>query len=152
MTGIHTRSQLQHRQVREGRLTETNEQPRQTPPSQLESQVRWLLAQPTDDNALRDKLEQLAAERAFDGLTWLWGPVLYRRNRALFRPFILSHFSDTQWMRRWDFTRVEWKKQVGQTLDEWLHRADADDDIELFKRLNRWKLTDPTSRSGVRSF
>ena len=57
--------------------------------------VSLLLAQGANriDTELRDELEQLAVARAFGGFTWLFGPPLYRRNRVIFRPFILNHFS-----------------------------------------------------------
>ncbi len=63
-------------------------------PKELEQTIRALLNQSAGDAELRGQLETLAAaEISFSGFTWLFGPELYRRNRILFRPFILSRFS-----------------------------------------------------------
>jgi hypothetical protein len=63
-------------------------------PKELEQSVRSLLQQSIADAVLREQLEKLAADEiSFSGLTWLFGPELYHRNRILFRPFILSRFS-----------------------------------------------------------
>jgi len=63
-------------------------------PRALEGRIRGLLGQPVSDEKLRERLEQLATDEiSFSGFTWLWGPVLYKRNRILFLPFIVSKFS-----------------------------------------------------------
>ena len=63
-------------------------------PTELEQTIRSLMQRPMADAELREQLEQLAAaEISFSGFTWLFGPELYRRNRVLFRPFILSRVS-----------------------------------------------------------
>ena len=59
----------------------------------LEKAIRRTLAEDWPDEQLSTKLEALAeTEENFRGFTWLWGPELYRRNRLLFRTFILGRF------------------------------------------------------------
>jgi hypothetical protein len=106
-------------------------------PAELEAEVRALLEQRLSDEDLRSKLEALAPEQAFNGLTYLWGPELYRRNRVLFRPFILNHFAQ-MFQVGWDWKPVRWKDQA-KTLDAWLKEVDQRDDVELFRRLYPWK-------------
>src|SRR5262245_29891019 len=104
--------------------------PKPKKPEQVEVLVRGLLEQPLDDSALREHLEGLATEAAFRGLTHIWGPALYRRNRVLFRPFILNQFAE------WDLAR--WGPHAA-ALDPWLEEVDRRDDAELFRRLYTWK-------------
>lgn len=106
------------------------------PSREVEALVRALLREPLEDKVLRERLEELGREPAFPGLTWLWGPELYRRNRVLFRPFILSHFSTWEW-GSWRI--VPWKGETGRRLDDWISEADRLDDVELFRRLYLWK-------------
>lgn len=62
----------------------------------LESHLRKLLKQPLPDTALRASLESLAAvEPSFGGLSWLWGPALYERDRILFRPLIMERLASS---------------------------------------------------------
>lgn len=111
---------------------------------QLESDLRALLGGPTADSELRDQFDVLANQLSlFSGFTWLWGPELYRRNRVLFRPFILSRFG-TAYIEnprafRWD--PVEWKGEVGKHLDEWLRQVESDGDVSLFRKLFLWKMS-----------
>jgi hypothetical protein len=102
----------------------------------LEEEVRALLEATLPDDELQQKLEALATKPAFDGLTYLWGPILYGRNQARFRPFILAHFST--FTRIW--MQVPWKRNAAG-LDAWLEEADRRDDAELFSRLYLWKYT-----------
>ncbi|MND07345.1 hypothetical protein D3C83_292520 [compost metagenome] len=53
--------------------------------AQVRAKVEELL-KGSDDIALRNALDELGKERAFGGLTWLWGPRLYARNKVVFRP------------------------------------------------------------------
>jgi hypothetical protein len=111
---------------------------------ELEQTIRTLLASSETDAVVRTKLEELApGERSFPGFTWLWGPALYRRNRVLFRPFILSHFSTWILTDRKRFQAVEWKGECSQILETWLREVDERDDVALFRRLYEWKLTVP---------
>jgi hypothetical protein len=113
-------------------------------PRELEQEVRDLLAQRLSDVELRAKLEAVASEQAFNALTYLWGPALYRRNRVLFRPFILNHFASLL-RTGWNWKAVRWKDHAA-SLDAWLDEVDRRDDAELFQRLYTWKH--PQRRSG----
>jgi len=110
-------------------------------PAKVEADVRRLLARSISDDQLRAELEELARLQAFSGLTWLWGPELYRRNRVLFRPFILAHFGTMQFLKpqSWQWAGVAWKGTVGEALEEWLAEVDRNDDADLFRRLYQWK-------------
>ncbi len=111
-------------------------------PKDLEHAIRRLLSEDWPDDHLRTKLEALAEqEENFNGFTWLWGPILYRRNRVLFRPFILAHFGQFIRRSRLRFETVAWKGAPSQSLEPWLTEVDQRDDLELFRRLYEWKLT-----------
>lgn len=116
-------------------------------PAAVEKAIRALLDDARlADATLRDQLEQLAlAQPAFNGFTWLWGPALYRRNRILFRPFVLGRFSNVIIVSRFKWKPVKWKGAIGQALDAWMAEADRNDDADLFRRLLVWKLTPPGS-------
>ena len=90
-------------------------------PKELEQTIRAMLQKQMADAELREQLEKLAAaEISFSGFTWLWGPELYRRNRILFRPFILSRFSTYMILPKWKTEVVHWKGDKAKTLDAWL--------------------------------
>lgn len=77
-------------------------------PKALEKAIRRLLREEWPDEQLRTKLEALAeAEGNFSAFTWLWGPVLYKRNRVLFRPFILGRFGQILRLKKhkWETVR-----------------------------------------------
>jgi hypothetical protein len=93
-----------------------------------------------DDRSLRNELDALAEkEPAFPGFTWFWGPILYRRNRTLFRPFILSRFSRWMLLPKRKTEIINYRKHADR-LDPWLEEADRLDDVELFRKLYEWKL------------
>lgn len=106
---------------------------------ELRQKLKQLFDSKLEDGALRRELETLTQERAFPGLTWFWGPQLYQKNRAVFRPFILSHFSTWLAESNWRFKTVAWKGEVAKKLDPWLEEVDKADDVELFRRLYSWK-------------
>jgi hypothetical protein len=111
-------------------------------PKDLEQTIRSLLQRPMADAELREQLEKLAAtEISFSGFTWLFGPELYRRNRILFRPFILSRFSTYMVLPKYRTEMIRWKGAPARILDAWLAETDRNDDAELFKRLYEWKLS-----------
>ena len=88
---------------------------------QLRKAIEQLLDGQPDNQRLRDNLEGLCRDPLFAGLTWSWGPRLYARGRAVFRPFILNHFSEwTRDDKRW--TRVRWDDHAAD-LDAWLQAA-----------------------------
>jgi hypothetical protein len=110
-------------------------------PAKVESDVRRLLSRSIADDQLRAELEELSRQWAFSGLTWLWGPELYRRNRVLFRPLILAHFGTTQFLKKWQWEPVAWKGAAGEALAAWLAEVDRLDDVDLFRRLYQWKTS-----------
>src|SRR4026207_115597 len=86
-------------------------------PKALEGRIRQLLGQPVSDEKLRAELEELATnESSFSGFTWLWGPALYKRNRILFMPFILSKFSTYMTLPKWRVEQIAWKGAKLATL------------------------------------
>jgi len=109
--------------------------------AEVEKSVRELLASSLPHEELRTRLEELAGQRSFSGLTWLWGPILYDRSRVLFRPFILSHFSSFLVKETFKWEWVEWKGEKAAALDKWLVEVDKNDDVEIFRHLYAWKTT-----------
>ena len=104
----------------------------------LRTSIERLLESQPDDQRLRDHLEGLCRDRAFPGLTWFWGPRLYARSKATFRPFILHHFSE--WLSSGnDWRRVAWADHASD-LEAWLQSARAGRDGALVRRLQRWKF------------
>jgi hypothetical protein len=104
---------------------------------QLRRAIEQLLEAQPDNKRLRDNLEGLCRDPLFPGLTWFWGPRLYSRSKAVFRPFILNHFSDwTISDKRW--LRVQWADHAAD-LEAWLQAARAGRDGALIRRLQRWK-------------
>ena len=91
---------------------------------------------------LRTSLDRLSNELCFGGLTYIWGPLVYQRAPRIFRPFILRHFSSYLISPKWSFKAVRWKGEVADLLEPWLAQVDADDEIELFKRLYFWKMSE----------
>src|SRR6266498_5759206 len=86
-------------------------------PKELEQTIRSLLQRPMADAELREQLEKLAAgEISFSGFTWLFGPELYRRNRILFRPFILSRFSTYMVLPKFRSEMIQWKGQDSRPM------------------------------------
>src|SRR5262245_15811292 len=105
---------------------------------QLQRAVARLLEDQPDNQRLRDHLEGLGHDPAFPGLTWFWGPALYARSRAIFRPFILRHFSDWTVSATRQWSRVRWSDHA-EPLENWLAAAQAARDVPLVRRLQRWK-------------
>jgi len=108
--------------------------------AEIEKKIREQIASPASNEELRSRLEELAGHHSFPGFTWIWGPVLYGRNRVLFRPFILSHFSSFLIRETFRWEWVEWKGEKAAALDKWLDEVDRNDDVELFRRLYAWKM------------
>lgn len=109
-------------------------------PSRLQQTIDQLLEAQRDDQRLRDHLEGLTRDEEFPGLTWFWGPLLYERNKVMFRGLILNSFSD------WAFTgkkwhRVKWSDHAKQ-LESWLDAARRSRDTPIVRRLLRWKYAD----------
>jgi len=99
-----------------------------------------LIANQRDDQRLRDHLEGVKTDDALPGLTWHWGPELYKRNRVVFREFILAHFSDVELGGLWRWRRVRWRDHADR-LQYWLDDARRQRDTWLVRRLLRWKFS-----------
>src|SRR5262249_34250709 len=114
---------------------------RQMTEKQLRRAIEQLLESQPDNQRLRDNLEGLCRDPLFSGLTWFWGPRLYGRSKAVFRPFILNHFSEwTAASNRW--ARVAWVAHTTE-LEAWLQIARAGRDGALTRPLLRWKYAAP---------
>jgi len=112
-------------------------------PNELEQTIRALLQPAMPDAEVRRQLETLAAaEISFSGFTWLFGPELYRRNRILFRAFILSRFSPYMVLPKWKTETIHWKGDKARILEAWLTEVDKNDEADLFRRLYEWKLSE----------
>ena len=88
---------------------------------------------------MRDHLEGLRRDEAVPGLTWFWGPELYRRNRVVFREFILAHFSEFELGGLKGWRRVKWHEHE-ERLQAWLDQVRRNRDTWLTRRLLRWKF------------
>src|SRR5262245_56999366 len=104
---------------------------------QLEDQLHALFAQPLDDDVLRERITGLSTSPHFLSLVAVWGPPLYRRNRATFLPIILLYFHDYAYPWGVGAWRA-WKYQ--EALEQWVADADRLGDVQMFQRLLRWKL------------
>lgn len=106
----------------------------------LEFELREVLVQRQGDEVLKAELEKLAGNSLFRDYTWLWGPVVYGRNRKLFRAFVLTHFS--MWALGSEGKYVDaWEGEGALSMEWWLDAADKVDDVELFRRLHSWRLS-----------
>jgi len=105
---------------------------------QLQRTLQELFSHQADDQRLRDHLEGVRRHEAFSGLTWFWGPRLYNRNRAMFRPLILDHFSEWCVTPRGRWTRVPWSEHSA-VLESWLTAARETRDVALVRRLLSWR-------------
>lgn len=109
----------------------------------FEVELRSLLAAPLEDPDLRLRLEVLAQHALFGQFAWLWGPALYRRNRVMFRPFLLERLL----MRPWAGGclgfggSLEWTGKTTPILDAWLAEVETNEDAELCQLLYRWKVS-----------
>ncbi len=104
----------------------------------LRKTLQTLFDSQPDDQRLRDHLEGVRMDEAFSGLTWFWGPILYERNRVIFRPFILNHFSEWELVSSWRWSRIKWKDHE-EALEVWLKGARQNRDTHLVRKLLSWK-------------
>ena len=109
----------------------------------VQADLERLLAATLTDKELREKLEPLAKEPAFDGLVWLWGPELYRRNKAMFLPLIRQHFGIDNVLPRQGFVLQKWEGEIATRLTEWLSELDTANEVDLFRRVYNRKHADP---------
>jgi hypothetical protein len=112
--------------------------------SVFKAQIQRLLSSAIDDASLLAQLNGFGRASMLPGFVWLWGPQVYARNAAMFRPFILANFSQSIQVdaATWTYQAVEWKGESGKALEDWLLVVDKADDVLLFKQLYRWKLQD----------
>jgi hypothetical protein len=114
------------------------EKPRQ--PAVVQAEIERLLREESDDRTLRERLETLTKEPGFHGVPGpVWAPVLYRRNRIIFRPFLVTHLAPyTLFLRKWH--RLDWTGNTARALEPLLAQVDKDGDVVLFRKLYAWKL------------
>jgi hypothetical protein len=107
--------------------------------NRLKKTISELLAAQRDDLRLRDHLEGLRRDENLPGLTWFWGPDLYRRNRVVFREFILALFSSIERGGVHGWRSIPWSEHADR-LEPWLADARTHRDTTLVRRLFRWKF------------
>ncbi|NVJ00139.1 gliding motility protein [Myxococcus sp. AM009] len=106
---------------------------------ELDAALRGVLSRRQSDEELRAALEELARRPAFSSFTWLWGPALNARDRVRFRPLMLSCFSPSSITAAGKWVNP-WTGENAAALEAWRSDADRADDVELFRRLQAWKL------------
>jgi hypothetical protein len=111
--------------------------------SHLQNTIARLAESQPDDLRLRDHLEGVALDLKFPDLTWFWGPLLYERNRVVFRSLILNNFSEFGFAFG-QSKSIRWSDHADR-LQRWLDKARANRDVTLVRRLLRWKYA---SRKG----
>ncbi|MEZ5325085.1 MAG: hypothetical protein R3F19_08470 [Verrucomicrobiales bacterium] len=117
---------------------------------QLQGRIEALLASEIDDLELRSALEELSRQWGFSGFTWFWGPRLWRRNRVVFRPFILSNFSTWQRVSKNRWKVVKWNGEIGRQLDQWFSEVEATEEVALFRSLLNWQIQSQVGGTGFR--
>lgn len=105
----------------------------------LQRTLKMLFESQPDDQRLRDHLEGVARDEHFSGLTWYWGPILYRRNRAMFRSLILQNFASWEIVRS-SWRRIPWARHQAE-LEGWLRSTRANRDVHLSRQLLSWKYS-----------
>ncbi len=104
----------------------------------LRRTLEQLFASQPNDMRLRDHLEGLRRDPAIGELTPFWGPVLYRRNRTVFRVFIFGSFSTRVREGKFGVRSLKWADDA-PALDGWLGEARAARDTAIVRRLLAWK-------------
>jgi hypothetical protein len=116
---------------------------------QLRRAIEQLLDAQPDNQRLRDHLDGLGRDPLLPALTWYWGPKLYARSSAVFRPFILNHFSEwTTANNRWE--RIHWADH-STDLEAWLQaaRAKRSSGVCIVGNTRRQKAGALTLRAGT---
>jgi hypothetical protein len=112
---------------------------------EVHAAVDALLERDPSGPALRQALEAAAQVRWFNQLSYKWAPWLWRKleqdrsQRAVLRPFLLSHLDASALDQKGRFVRP-WRE--GKSLEKWLADVDAAADIEVFRHVIQWKLHD----------
>ena len=121
-------------------MAESRQQRFERQVKEMDTAVRAVLARALGDEALLGALEELSTRNWFRDFFWLWGPAVARRNRVLFRPFILNHFSSLPLNEKGKAFNA-WKKgETAHELQALLEDADRRDDVEVFRKLYQWRL------------
>jgi len=107
--------------------------------AELKHRIQRALSDARSDRSLLDTLSTIAKDWRFGSFTYLFGPGLWRRNRVLFRPFILAHF-DPWALDDHGNPFDPWDGPHGPELEAWHRSADDLDDVEMFCRLHAWKM------------
>ncbi|MGV3620236.1 MAG: gliding motility protein [Archangium sp.] len=111
---------------------------------EVNAAVDLVMHKGTSSPTLRQDLEKAAQLSHFNATSWKWGEWLWRamqKDRALrvaLRPFLIAHLSSGAFDENGEFS-VAWKLRPEEN-EQWLADADAADDIEIFRELNKWKL------------
>ncbi|HQP34904.1 MAG TPA: hypothetical protein PLI95_06990 [Polyangiaceae bacterium] len=104
-----------------------------------------------DDRALLSALERIAASDSmrFPGLSHLWAPALYQRNRRTFRTFLLAHVNafgpSGYYDEKGDLFDPWTRDDTRRSLEKLLEQVDRDGEVELFRKLyeehigGRWR-------------
>jgi hypothetical protein len=83
--------------------------------------IKVLVSSDRDDRELLEVLEELVRNQYFAGLAHLWAPALYRRDKALFKPFL---------------ERYLWGWQLDSTkCKEWIEQLELDGEVKLFRQV-----------------
>lgn len=114
----------------------------------LKEKIKRALSDARGDDDLLERLSELAKDWRFSGFTYLFAPVLWRRNRVRFRPFILAHFGE--WAVDEKGSQLNpWKGAHASELEQWYRAADEADDVEVVRRLQAWKIRWDDAGSGA---
>jgi hypothetical protein len=106
----------------------------------LKSVLERLFATSPSDEALFEQFSSFLSAKALGGLTWFWGPELYRRNRLRSLPFIMRHFSQYDRESPADDNLIPWSAHADR-LESWLGEARENRDSWLVQKLTRWKFS-----------
>jgi len=113
----------------------------QTPAAdRLKSVLERLFATSPSDEALFEQFSSFLSAKALGGLTWFWGPELYRRNRLRSLPFIMRYFSQYDREDSADDNLIPWAAHADR-LESWLGEARENRDSWLVQKLTRWKFS-----------
>jgi hypothetical protein len=90
---------------------------------------------------LKRALEELSQRRWFGELAWRWGPIVWAEDRVLFRPLILAHLG-TGSLDAKAKPYLAWNGPDAPRLRAWLDDADGRGDVEVFRKLYEWRMTE----------
>lgn len=100
----------------------------------VDKKIEALIAELSDDHELVEAIGALGWRAA--RLVHSWGPVLYRRNRAVFLPLI----------ERWS---SPWSLRSSSNLEPWIAEVEANRDFRLYRSLYHAQLMRSRSRTPI---